>query len=493
MIESTDGGRSFLPRTLVRENATFKRGLDMGYDRMKDHHLLWGEGGKAFYLKNLEGKVSSVFDVRKRERSAESVKYLTKYPPREGRCDCPDCWCEEVYTSGGKVVGGDELTHEGGYREWVEESYISQPSLLIDEDKVTVVGRQIRMWDNKPVPNPAWAAMTAVPVYGDPVIHGDVLTRFPVGWRATWKKSQEPGDESLWATLGFQTEYLYQGTWHEQDEIKVAQRPLSEGGWAAGPGTDAADGWVRGGWQEDVLQSWRVTTAAVVGGGVADGMPSYPRVASAPYGLVMVYEDGTSSNPNRPGFNKIQFQASVDDGRTWSRPRTVGVGYLPQVGVTDAGELSILAYAPTSPEGGAIQGYLSVDGGASFHEQILGTRPARPVHWKTHGAGSDTLWGRVALATHENLFFAVWVESKPGAMESFRVVSARASHVSEVAQYDVALPKALTRGQSARVTVTGVVWRFSARLGTTTIFSMRLGTRPLMRNDPPKSDAGLKA
>ncbi len=453
ITESADGGLSFSPRTLVRESPRFQRGLDMGYDRVLDHHLVWGDGGKVYYLKNLEGEVSNVFDVRRREKNTEQVRYLAQYPPQDGQCACTDCWCEDSHPLSQET--DDEGRPLGPYREWIEERAVSQPSLSIDDEKVTIVGRQTRMWDNKSVPNKAWLAMAESPVYSDTIVQGSLPTRFVAGWRKTWKTAYEPGDEALLGALGFQAQYLYEGTWHEQDEIQVAQRPLVAGAWEQAPADGvSASAWKQGAWQDGVFQNWRISSAGMVGEGEGDGMPSYPRVASAPYGLVLVYEDGVSDDPNLPESNPIQLRASNDGGLTWSEPRTVGLGYLPQVGTTDAGDLAVLFYTPKSPQGGAIEARRSIDGGASFAPSALVSELARPIHWKSHGAGGDALRGRVALATHENLFFAVWVEAKPGLVGGDRVVGSRASYVSEVVAYDVALPETLTRGQSAQVTVT---------------------------------------
>ncbi len=464
VAQSMDGGLSFSTPFLVRESSIWQRGLDMAYDRGLGHHLVWGEGGKVYYLKNLAGEPSNVFDVTRRSPVTEVVRYKVRVEPNEnGVCDCPNCWCEESYT-----LGRDQKGIR--YRDRTEESHVVQPALHVDDNTITIVGRQIRMWDNRPVLNDAWTAMLASPVYNQRAVRGQVLTRYLVGWQSVWKTAYEPNDEALYPSLGFAHQMLYQGTWHEQDEIKVAQRPIMAGAWtdlkppsnsSTQPQSTARE--PRGGqaqgkhtqdeWHSET-QNWRVSAVAAVGEGQSDDTPSYPKITSTPVGLVLVYENGLSDDPNVSGFNPIQHQTSADGGLSWSSPETIARGYVPQVAVTQSGEMAALYYVPQGPTHGAItarRGTLSSER-TMLPEEVLNTQPARPIHFRSHGDRGDALQGRAALTSHGDLLLAAWVEQDPvGAVD--RVVISRASSLTEVVHYDLDLPDYLTEDKGAEVRV----------------------------------------
>ncbi len=361
VTESQDRGQSFSSPRLVRETASWKRGLGMDYDHETNLHLVWGEGGKVYYLKNLEGDVSNVFDVQKRDPSNTVAQQA-----------------------------GEDATQDP-YRYRIEENQVHQPSLHIDAQTISIVGRRTRMWDNTPG-----------------------------------------------------------GTWHEQDKILIAQRPLVEGAWAQ---SENEDGWQQGRWQGNTLTDWRISSAGPLDEGQGDGLPSHPQAASSPFGLALVYEDGPSDNPNQLGSNPIKLQTSTDGGVTWSTPHTLGLGYLPQVGVTDEGQLTVLYYVPRADGGGLIEARTRIEAGQSFGPQVsINKLPVRPIHWKNHGGKSDSFRGRVAMASHEDLFFAAWIEKTPA--DADQVVTARASYAPEVTQYAVELPPFLTQGKSTRLKVT---------------------------------------
>ncbi len=449
ITQSRDGGRTFAPAILVRDGLSWQRGLDMAYDPFLGHHLVFGEGGKVYYLADLSGEPATVFDLKKRVSATEVIKYLRRVTPRlNGRCDCPDCWCEESYS-----VAPDTPEHGGvdSDRYRTEESYVVEPTLCVDGRQITIAARQIRMWDNQPVLNQAWGAMLKSPVYQKVPVQGQFLTRPVVGWRSVWKTAYEPGDEDRYAKLGFDHQFLYGGTWHEVDEIKVARRPLASGTSASPPRMDEA-------WNENDKQSpksWHLSSAAVVGQASGDNTPSHPRLASTPTGLVLIYENGTSDDPNALGFNPIQVQTSTDGGHSWSAPKTVGTGYVPVAGVTENDHMNLLAYVPQTESGGSILAFHSPDGGHTFSDPFtLSSMPAKPVHWKSHGAGADALAGGVSLATHENLFFAAWIEKSPGPGGKDRLVTSRASSVSDVAHLSVSLPEYITEGRPSKVVVT---------------------------------------
>ncbi len=148
------------------------------------------------------------------------MRYLAKYPPdAKGRCRCETCWCEESYALSKEPNPEDDGKPFGAYVERAEEAIVIEPRLWVDDEKVTIIGRRIRMWDNKPVPHDAWLAMSINPKYSNHVVEGLLPTGKMVGWRKVWKQAYQPEDERLWPELGIQFQYRYQGTWHEEDQI----------------------------------------------------------------------------------------------------------------------------------------------------------------------------------------------------------------------------------------------------------------------------------
>ncbi len=429
VVQSEDGGRSFGPETVVRSNGVWKRGLDMAYDARLAHHLVWGEANKAYYLKDLAGSPSNVFDGERLHTSPEEVKYLAREDSAQG-CTCIECWCEESYVVDERAVDGDAQT--GGSRGYRLTRHVVQPSLHIGDDMVSIAVRQIRAWDPRPVVHPPWVATMASPRYRDEVVDlGGRQIRWPTGWRRVWKTAYEPGDEAMWATLGAHYQYRYSGTWYESDEITLAQRPLTPSGGVA---------------EKLSTSPWRISTVASVGAGDGDDKPSYPQLAGGAGRLVLVYEDGVSDDPNRLGHNAIRFQSSKDRGQSWSSAETVGSGYVPAVGILFSGAVRVLYYEPTSAQEGVVVSR-PVPGTASR----IGSKPAKPIHFKGHGADSDALEGGVSLATHRGLFLAAWIEQVNGRDQ---IATSRASFVDEGVGYSVELPSHLTQGAQAKVTVT---------------------------------------
>ncbi len=457
--ESQDSGRTFGPMEIARSNNAWKRGVDTAYDAMLGHHLVWGEANKVYYLRDLTGEASNVFDVLKRTPATEVVKYLAKYEPDDaGQCACPDCWCEESHIARHDADPEDNTATEYLFRN--EESYVYEPSLHVDAKTVSIVARQKRMWDNKPVGHEAWAEMFFEPVYSETVVERLRPTRFLVGYQSTWKESYEPGDELLFLGLGIQHQYRYRGTWHEQDKIRLAQRPLVPNAWSTSTagleeGAPGVSPWRRDSWQDGTFQSWRLSTLAWVGTEGGDDTPSHPVIAGAPWGLVVAYEDGPSDNPNAVGSNPIQLQVSVDGGRSWSEPRRVATGYKPALAVADGGDVVVSNYEPHALDGGAISVVQSNDSATSFGGYTrLNKGPAKPIHWKSHGRGADALVGGGSLGAFEDLFFAAWIEQSDQREARDRIVFSRASRASEVARYGVDLPEYVTEGRAAQVRVT---------------------------------------
>ncbi len=473
VAQSEDGGQSFgAPRSL-RETSDWKRGLDMAYDRSGQHHLVWGEANKVYYLKDLAGIPSNVFDARVREPATEIIRYQAQYEPVDGGCGCPNCWCDEFYVQRDEPdpqKGGEPV---GPYVYRIEETYTYEPSLHVDDETVSIVARQARMWDNKSVPNPHWEAMMQSPVYSDDIVERLRPTRLVVGWRSTWKKAYEAGDEGRYAALGYTHQFHYDGTWHRQQVIQVAQRPLQEDAWAE----HARAPWKRGMWLNDREANWRI--AVVDDGFPSEGVPSHPKLSSAPGGvLVAVYEKGPSSNPNEPGQNPLYAAHSANGGRTWSPPVAVGKGYLPAVATAATGELNMVFYAAKAQEADSeIRVVRKLEAQDYSVAQKINRGSPAPVHWKSHGEDRGSLPGAPSLSAHEELFFAAWVRRARDGQSTDRIVTTRASDVTTFSHLDVALADQWTRGQSASVTVTAQ-----------NKFHMRLATQEQVELSSPSQD-----
>ncbi len=449
VVQSQDGGQSFGREAVVRANEDWKRGLDIAYDASLNHHLVWGEANKAYYLKNLEGTPVNVFDDEQYIPLREEAKYLVKEQPiGDKACVCIDCWCEET-----EVLGGaDETAAIRSSHAYRFRRQVRQPSIHVGDDTVSIVVRQTRAWDPRPVAEPTWTGTHASPRYDDKVVqHGGHSIRKVVGWRKVWKTAYEPGDEALWDALGGQFQYRYAGAWQEGDKIMLARRPLTPQ-----PGPEKAPE-ISG--QQNTpknrdLGAWTVASVASVGVGDGDNMPSYPKLAEAPWGLVLVYEDGVSANPNQSGHNAIHFQFSIDGGQSWAAQETLGTGYVPTVEVSEAGDIQVLFYEPDSAQKGTIVSRSRDDGQSPWGEPTrVNAHEAKPIHWKSHGDHSDGLEGGVSVAAYAGLFFAAWIEQADG---QDRIVTARAARTSEAVGYSVELPERMTQGQNSQITVTAV-------------------------------------
>ncbi len=450
-----------------RVSREWKRDLSMAFDGFGHHHMVWNEGNKIYYARDFEEEESktlgqkqdhhrlSVFDVPRRRPAREVVQYKVQYEPVNGECRCAHCWCEESY------VLGENEDAEATHIDWLENSYAYAPSLWVDDRAVYIVARQFRAWDDKPVENPAWLRMAKDPVFGASITYQPRPTRHVVGWRETWKKHYESGDRLLWEHIGHQWQYLYEGTWHEDDHIKIAMRPLQS---PLGPKDKVRAE------QASKTQPWRISTIDTVTKKDHQERPSYPHLVSTPGGeLVVVYEKGSSSNANQPNGNAIHMAQSDDGGLTWSSPHRLRAGaedlrgYMPDIAVASDGAL-LVAYgaprAPTdstpkpsaklmlakSPDGGETWtlGELSQDPRSARHY------PVKPPHLNPQGSHAE------ARTTYEDSYFAVPAVQTLGTLavvtfagdgatnEQFeRIFATRASWDNEVRQVSTTIRPSL--------------------------------------------------
>ncbi len=295
-VKSTDGGQSFNKEVRsVRQSQAWKRDLDSAIDKNSDHHLVWTEASKVYYFKNFEGeqdkngRLLPVFDRQKRWVNQDQVVYqhITNAPCKDGRSSpCCTASYDDRYSLGsdpkdGQACGGDPACQKelfGAYFERVEEAYMETPSLEVSNDRVTIIARQTRLFDNFPYPNRSWAGLegqSGFPFFGPPVPDPEWKEshqvwceagskRYQMGFRKAWTKDQYACPLSVFADRDVRLAkdavpthpvrrmhkaefysydeshghppHWYQwkslGLWHETDVIKVAQRPLKAGAWS---------------------------------------------------------------------------------------------------------------------------------------------------------------------------------------------------------------------------------------------------------------------
>ncbi len=435
LLESEDGGLTWPkePR-VVRSNAHPKRGLALAHDVLGALHAVWGEAGKIYYTKNFAGEPSNVFDQRRRKVADEVVKYLAKYEEGASGCRCPDCWCEESYAVG----------DEDGYVHWVEEYTMHEPSIHVDKRGIHIIARRSAMWDNVPVVNPLWQTMMAtLPVYSNQVVPTERATRPVIGWRKTWKHAAEPGDPEKLSGLGAEFQYVYNGSWHHEDRIMVAERPLVEGAWSRvgepqalgieSPDSASRSEWREGAWVAGVFQKWRIATVGVAGGD-ADQF-SHPQVRSGANGrLYAVYERSRSPHPDASTKSALVLAHSDDGGQSWSEGLTVGQGTRPKIAST-SNTVAVLAYHPRDDDRGpgrmpsgkiqvartaAVAGVASESTNAVWHTEGA-------IHGAAHAPGARGLWGVPALVAYDDLLAAAWVGVPKGGAGQQDIMVSRAA------------------------------------------------------------------
>ncbi len=559
-VRSTDGGEHFTPPQTLRSGAAWKRDLDSAFDRLGQHHFVWAEANKVYYLQDFEGELDetgsllNVFDQRKRWVNYDSVKYRHTHHQKcadgEGCCasSYDDSYSLAVEQKGADLScdghgNGCQTERFGLYFERVEEAFVETPSLEVSHDAVSIVARQTRLFDNYPYPNPSWTGLDSAggPSFWGPKVKdanwlfgpktcAPSVFQFQMGFRHASRSGpyqclpEVPLNadalllEEQSAPLLHQRkeafyaydprrghplswyQFLYGGMWSEEDVIQVAQRPIEAGAWSirqqkarSVPRLNRLDttvsvqleqveqevevGWRRGTWHrtpwtlplapgaaasqfEETLQRWRISTvdrfvserAGEHAGCGEDANPplgpvgpSYPKLASRGSQLVLVYEKGTSSNPNAPKNNPIYFASSDDGGQTWSTgSEPLAHGYMPSVGIAQSGEIAVLYYEPhpENEEGspGRIRAARRTDG-PDFRHELLNVRsspkkdrdavlPTRPIHSAAHGASADRTYGVPILAAHNDLFVAAWVGQPEASAAYASVMTTRASAAS---------------------------------------------------------------
>ncbi len=341
------------------------------------------------------------------------------------------------------------------------------------------------MWDNRPVLNSSWRgdygpATPPVEVTDDGTgCDPEGAQKGREGFMHVWRSRNgvAPSPTATDDRDGYY--YLYDGTWHEQDQIRLAQRPIVPGAWStleAAPvevsnwpidrglltwaqETQAVEqGWSLGSWREGRLQTWRFSVVADVGLGANRGTASAPQLVTTPAGhLLAVYEDGPSDNPNLPGANPIWLRTSQDGGQTWAHASRIGQGYMPDVAVTESSEVGVIYFEASEPS----STFAKIKVARSFDlttwaTATLNIAPPERVHWQTHSNDAEGLIGVPSLAATGELFVAAWVRGRESEEDKNRIVTSRASRLTDPSHYEVSHEDNLTVGQQTRLTVTAV-------------------------------------
>ncbi len=468
---TADGGHAFRSLREFPKDSAWKRDLDMAYDHRGVHHMIWNEANKVYYFEDLQGEENefgkriNVFDEQKRQVNHELVKYAhtAEKPCEEGEGSCCTNRYEDTYSLG--IDPEDSLACKqrgqcraqfGPYLERTEETYVENPSLHVSRQSVSIVARQTRMFDNLPRANASWEGLKShflgplVPppsrkLCGGsrPIWYKGETKEYRKGFRSASRVDQyscllavPDNADALVALEGRYEEiqgfgkarnryyayddaqghpanwfqYTHQGLWHEDDQIKVAQRPIQAGAWSENRSQPrlvpklVEDGGARvafelvegpmevgfrqGAWRrgplknvppkepggehfheegtqfEETLLRWRISTLESFkseragdfescddghSDDVGDTGPSYAKMYAGSIGqMFAVYERGTKHNPNDLAGNAIQFVSSPDGGQTWGAPKSIGQGYMPSLGVAARGEIGVLYYTADS-------------------------------------------------------------------------------------------------------------------------------------------------
>ncbi len=456
-VHSKDGGQSFSSPSPLRTGPTWKRTVDVAVDSQGTSHVVFGEGNKVFYAKNFEielgddGEPRGVFDRLMRKPADEKVQYKVRYRPHPERgCLCPHCWCDEDY-----LLEEEENPETGEpfgpYISWHEDVFVYEPSIAVDNQSVSIVARQRRRFDNVPVLNPFWQTMAdEAPVFGDERVVLGRPTKRLVGWRKIYKTRYEPGDEALWPGLGFDAQYLYAGTLHEEESIHLIQRPLNDGALVSASGT-----WRAGTWVDDVYQDWRRRVMTTIDSTQAANRLSYPKISTSFGGrLVVAYEQGESQDPNLPGHNAIYVARSVDGGDSFGTPERVAEGYMPDVTVTPRGDTAIVYYGVGKAGEGNASIQVMYDAGDGWEKKgpINAARP-KFIHERTHKKASDFLYGVPSVTHHEDLLLAAWVRAGQGTGGTDAIMTSRAA-LAKSTQKSVQLTARATATENLATPVT---------------------------------------
>ncbi len=409
---------------------TWKNALSVAIDPFGSTHMIWNEGGKVFYAKDHQVEARphtglgpkadfrhSIFDQKQQKQDSEPFKYLIKVDPSlDGHCACKDCWCEESYLIG-EDSSHDNTMHADEHPGW-EQTSVYEPQLLLTDEHVVVVGRQDRMWDAQPVIHEAWATMYETPVYSDKVVARNQPIRLVVGWKSTWKRSYEPGDELLWAGIGHKHQYLYEGTWHETRSLRAVVKPLV----ATSPVGAAA-------WQHVVIDGPLEPD---------EDANVHPQLSQDPGGpLYVAYEKGDHA---------LHLAVSEDQGLHWSVPKPIATrdqalhGHLRGLAIAHkapVGDLNIL-YNPIparlhkeSQPGADLIVARSHDGGEMFTIENLDPRaPGDDLRSRdkadAYQQPHEAHHGPVDFKAYEELLIAVFAPAL-GEVDGHRLMMTRAS------------------------------------------------------------------
>ncbi len=560
VLEDHEGGAwssAKVGERMVRHNHQWKRGLGLAYDRFMHHHLMWGEANKVFYLRNFEGErdargnLVNVFDEEKRWVNRAQVRYAEVHA--QAACDDGQDCCEvredKAYSLALEVDGHIPCAAEesgcalvGPYLHRVEEAYVESPFLHVDDERISIIARQTRMFDNFSYPNPDWRGLKE-PFFGPMVpspapnpggspewcAQGGFL--FQQGFRHAWKANQyacsrpipsdavdlmrfdvQPMHTQGWARNDFYAydgrrghtrdwyQYTFHGRWHEEDVIKVAQRPIVAGAWSktkmlrrpvaqvVGEAVELVEvdeevesGFRQGAWKrspphavfgsqentdfEETRLRWRMSDVhrfdAVREHEIqgcedlpshqarGEAAPAHAMVYSSPEGgLTAVYEKGPEQDRDRGRDPALLQSFSTDGGRHWSPPVLLGAGHRPVGGTTASGRSGVLYRVSPAPSEQSRAALASVQFGWNALEG-----PLVSMGWKKE-MSSVRPSSVPVLTSFEDLLIAAWVRPGRRPLESDAIVLTRAREGNDVRQLALLFDDSPSAGhQTASVVV----------------------------------------
>ncbi len=457
-----DGTRIF------RESAAYKRDLSLAYDRQGHHHMVWGEANKIYHLRDLrgdtdrEGRLVNVFDKLRKKPTTELIKMQVQYGRVNGQCPCEDCWCEEAYP----VAPGEadkSSRSQDRHVGWLDDTFTYTPSLHVNDSEIAIIARQTKRWEPLPVPNPLWDTMLEDPVYSDDIVFRKQPTKLVVGWRKAWKTAYEDGDEDLYDGLGIRFQYRYRGTWHHNDRIQVAVRPIDEDGWRAPSVAPKDDGQTEDGVLEED-ERWQVFVVDDDFEATLEGPHSYPDAVTTPSGrMIAVYEKGPSISPSNTRGNPLVLQISDDSGKTWFGPQTpFAYGHRPSVEIvrgpeaSSPDEIAVLYVTPVGTIRVARSQDLHNFSDVALNEAKGTVESDLALATVGPSEATGSFLAAHSFSVHQDLLLAAWVQKGASDDEADQIVVARSSYTNEATRLSLSPRLPTTRNQNATIHIQSV-------------------------------------
>ncbi len=294
-------------------------------------------------------------------------------------------------------------------------------------------------------------ACERAPVYSETVVLRHRPVRLVQGWRQTWKRAYTPGDERLWATLGTQFQFRYDGSWHRESHIKIAQRPLNDIPWSHLSSTPTGDAALAehgrtGVLGEDIFHGWKISIVERNVGNGPEGRPMFSSVTGDDHGhMAAVFEKEDA----------LHIAQSHDGGTSWRPSQPFAQGYAPSVAWAQPGELGVAFYTPSGEGLAPGLKVLRQKTGHPFDEaSVLSASPSDTIGKNTSSKRSESLHPAPSISALEELFFVAWIRRFADGQDGDAVMTSRAARDGAFDRLGIELPGDLTLGQPAKIIVT---------------------------------------